>query len=518
MERFRKLLVTAGIFAAASLIGYGFSTAGFPDACIALVYLLAVLFAVRQTSSLLTGLITSFAATFCFNYFFAEPRFTLTVNDPNYYVTFLVMTVTAIAVSTLTTRVRQDAQTAREREQEAKAMYKLTNLLSDAPNMESIGEIAAGAVSEGLQCGAGCLCFDASGNPEQTYVYKPYGMEHALVHREPEEIKALIFRLNHLREDHYVGTEFYDWPMFSEEKILGVIRIDRTDAEKMDATQIRMLHAMIDSISLAMDRFRTAEQRIQSREEASRERYRANLLRSISHDIRTPLTGIIGTSEMLSVRLKEEPDARQMAEHIRKDAAWLHALVENILTLTKLQDQELPLSMETEVVEEIVGGAVARVTELHPKYEIEVELPEKLLMAPMDAKLIEQVIINLLENAIKHSPEGGTVLVSLSDGAEEWMLQGADVPQEVPLRDMVMISVCDAGTGIRAKDLDHIFELFYSAERRQPGRQRSYGLGLSICETITRAHHGLIAARNRIDTQGAEFAFAIPGEKGEEIQ
>ena len=221
---------------------------------------------------------------------------------------------------------------------------------------------------------------------------------------------------------------------------------------------------------------------------------------------------------MLSVRLKEEPDARQMAEHIRKDAAWLHALVENILTLTKLQDQELPLSMETEVVEEIVGGAVARVTELHPKYEIEVELPEKLLMAPMDAKLIEQVIINLLENAIKHSPEGGTVLVSLSDGAEEWMLQGADVPQEVPLRDMVMISVCDAGTGIRAKDLDHIFELFYSAERRQLGRQRSYGLGLSICETITRAHHGLIAARNRIDTQGAEFAFAIPGEKGEEIQ
>ena len=524
MERFRKLLVTAAIFAAASLIGYGFSIAGFPDASIALVYLLAVLFAVRQTSSLLTGLITSLAATFCFNYFFAEPRFTLTVNDPNYYVTFLVMTVTALAVSTLTARVRRDAQTAREREQDAKALYTLTNLLSDAPNMETIEEIAAGAVSEGLQCGAGCLGFDASGNPEQTYIYKPYGRERSLIRREPEEKEELLFRLNHLREDHYEGEEFYDWPMFSEDKILGVIRIQRADMEKMDPSQIRMLHAMLDSISLAMDRFRTAEQRIQSREEASRERYRANLLRSISHDIRTPLTGIIGTSEMLTARLADEPDARQMAEHIRKDAAWLHSLVENILTLTRLQDQGLSVAMETEVVEEIVGGAVARVAELHPDHEIEVELPEELLMAPMDAKLIEQVIINLLENAIKHSPPNGPVLVTVAAGAADWLRPGAGDPQDAggqgaaSLRDMVMISVCDEGTGIREKDLPHIFELFYSVEHHNRSRQRSYGLGLTICETIIRAHQGLIAARNREGAQGAEFAFALSQQKGEEIQ
>ena len=518
-ERITAFLMTAAIFAAASLIGYVFYRAGFPDASIALVYLLAVLFSVRQTSSFLAGLITSIAATFIFNYFFAEPRFTLTVNDPNYYVTFLTMTVTALVVSTLTARMRRDARTAREREQEAKAIYMLTNRLSDAPDMGAIAEIAAESVGEGLCCSAGCLCFSADGVPEQTYVYQPYGSERALIHREPEEKEALVFRLNHIQGDHDEGEEFFDWPLFSGEDILGVIRIDRKDAAAMDASQHRMLRSMIDSIALAMDRLRTSEQRIQSREEAVRERYRANLLRSISHDIRTPLTGIIGTSEMLRARLEEQSEESRMAEHISKDAEWLHSLVENILTLTRLQDQDLQISTEMEVAEEIVGGAVGRVAELHPEYDIEVELPEELLMAPMDAKLIEQVIINLLENSIKHSPAGSTVTVSLSRGAALWMLQTEKARKAASdWQNMITISVRDCGSGINENDIPHIFELFYSAGQSKAGEKRSFGLGLTICETIVLAHQGVIAARNREDGRGAEFAFSLPMKKGDDTQ
>ena len=518
IQRIRAVLLTAAIFAAASIIGYIFYRAGFPDASIALVYLLAVLFSVRQTSSFLTGLITSFAATFIFNYFFAEPRFTLAVNDPNYYITFLIMTVTALAVSTLTARVHRDAQTAREREQEVKAIYMLTNRLSDAADMNAIAEIASGAISEGLDCSAGCLCFDKNGIPQQTYVYQPRGKERSLIHREPERKEELVFRLNHLQDDHDEGEEFFDWPLFSGEDILGMIRIDRKDAEAMNPAQRRMLRSMIDSAALAMDRLRTSEQRMQSREEAARERYRANLLRSISHDIRTPLTGIIGTSEMLRSRLTDDPESYGMAEHIQKDAEWLHSLVENILTLTRLQDADLKISMETEVVEEIVGGAVGRVTEHHPEYDIEVVLPEELLMAPMDAKLIEQVIINLLENSIKHSPAGSPISVSVSRGAALWMLQTEESRKAASdWQNMVTISVRDAGSGIRESDIPRIFELFYSDEKRQVRGQRSFGLGLSICETIVRAHSGVIAARNREDRAGAEFAFALPLQKGDTV-
>lgn len=498
MDRARNILVTLLMLGAASAVGYLFEIAGFPDTSIAFLFLLAVLFAAWLSSSLGVGLFASIAATFVFNYFFAAPRFTFAVNDPNYYVTFVALIITSILVSTLTTRARKEAQLAQEREEETKSIYMLTNRLSDAGTRDDIVAVALAAIREGLQCGCGCLCLDGDGQPEATYVYLPEGEGSSQVRREAEDPKAILYRIEHLSEDHDEGEEFFDWPLYGGEGPLGLIRIPREAASGMDEEQSRMLRSMIDSIALALDRFRAAEQRIQSREEVSRERYRANLLRSISHDIRTPLTGIIGTSEILRGRLETGGEEWELAGRIQTDAEWLHSLVENILGLTRLQDGGVKLKKEWEALEEIIGGAVGHVEQHWPDQEIDVNLPEELVMAPMDAKLIEQVVINLLENAIKHTGPGTPVSVSL---AEDPAGRGA------------VVTVRDRGQGIRAQDLPHIFQPFYTSDHRASMENRSFGLGLAICETIVTAHGGTILARNCTDGPGAEFVFTLPMEE-----
>ena len=242
---------------------------------------------------------------------------------------------------------------------------------------------------------------------------------------------------------------------------------------------------------------------IRSRERAEREQYRANLLRSISHDIRTPLTGIIGTSEMLMSSLDEEDtENRALTEKIQNNARWLHSLVENILNMTRLQDDGFRLKKEPEAMEEIVGVAIGRVLEQRPGREIEPQIPDEFIMAPMDAKLIEQVIINLLENAVKHSDQKDAITVGIdADHAS----------------DEVWCSVKDSGKGLTEEELANIFHPFYTGDGKADGIQRSekegtlsFGLGLSICKTIVKAHGGTIMARNREDGRGAEFLFSLP--------
>jgi two-component system sensor histidine kinase KdpD len=317
------------------------------------------------------------------------------------------------------------------------------------------------------------------------------------VRRETEDPKAILFRIQHPSDERFEGEEFWDWTLYGGEGPLGVIRIPWEDMGTMDQDRKRLLHSMIDSIALAMDRFRAAEQRIKSREEVSRERYRANLLRSISHDIRTPLAGIIGCSEILRDSLDSAEEPYRIAGRIQKDAEWLHSLVENIMGLTRLQDGGVKLKKEWEAVEEIIGGAVAHVEQHWTDREIDVRLPEKVLMAPMDAKLIEQVNINLLENAMKHSRDSGPVMITAS---------------EDKATHSVVVTVRDSGEGIRSQDLPHIFQPFYTSGRSESTKERSFGLGLAICETIVHAHGGTIQARNRADGGGAEFTYTIPME------
>ncbi|MDD3252903.1 MAG: DUF4118 domain-containing protein [Lachnospiraceae bacterium] len=487
--------------AAASGIGWMFRCWNFPETNIVVVYLLSVVLAARLTKGYLYGLVATVVATCAFNYFFTEPYFTLSVDDPTYFITFAIMTITAVITSALTSKVKQSAMKAQEKEAEASSLYRLTNHLTDAANTEDIASISVKTISEIMRCQAACLCFDETGAPEQSFIQQRNEKEQ--VRRNEADGASLRQRIENLRTSYDVDDEFYNWPIYGRDATLGILRIPIENAEKMSEAQMRLLRSMIESTALAMDRFRSAQERLRSKEEMAQERYRGNLLRAISHDLRTPLAGIMGTSEMLMGMTDRQDRRYGLAEGIYKDADWLHSLVENILNLTRLQDGRLVLNKQVEAVEEVIGVALNAIGKRAPEYEITVDIPDKLMLVPMDAKLIDQVLVNLLDNAVKHTPAEKEISVTVEEHEE---------------KQLAIFTVADRGSGIAAQDLPHVFQMFYTTHGKEPDAQRGVGLGLSICESIVRAHGGTLSAQNRNDGNGAVFTFTLPLEVTEHEQ
>ena len=278
--------------------------------------------------------------------------------------------------------------------------------------------------------------------------------------------------------------------------VLPVFTFSVSDPNYIVTLIIMMTTAIITSM-LTAHAIRSTQEAQEKEAEIVKERYRANLLRSISHDIRTPLAGIIGISEILMNMSEPEDPRYDLVRGIQKDADWLHSLVENILNLTRLQDGRLEIQKQLEAVEEVVGEAISHMLLRAPEREIAVHIPDELLLVPMDAKLIKQAIINLLDNAIKYTAPSDEI--------------GIIVRQDDIKKEAVFI-VQDRGRGISPADLANLFESFYTSHSDDSDSKKGIGLGLAICDTIIKAHGGTISAHNRADGAGAEFIFTLPME------
>ena len=229
------------------------------------------------------------------------------------------------------------------------------------------------------------------------------------------------------------------------------------------------------------------------RAEGDKEKMRANLLRSVSHDLRTPLTSIVGsTSAVLENPGLSEPERRELLEDARDEAQWLIRMVENLLSITRMGDAQTRLATKPEAAEEVLGEAVHKFSRRYPAIHISVCVPDELLMVPMDAILIEQVLSNLLENAAVHGRTTTEIHLTLQvDGK------------------YARFTVSDNGVGISPRELPMLFDgTLKHSETPQGDGKRNMGLGLSVCRAIIRAHGGTISARNL--SHGAEFTFRLP--------
>lgn len=484
------LCLTVFALAAATAIGLIFGKLDFHETNIVLLYLFSVLLTARFTKGYFYGIIASAVSILLFNWFFTEPYFTLKVHDPTYIITFFIMMLTSVLTSALTTKVKLAAEEAIKREKESNALFQMTNHLTDAEDPDAVSRIIANAVGDILGCRTAFICFDENGNPGKNYVQRRD--DRTLIHRELEDGEELKRRMENLHSGADITEDSCLYPVYGKTDILAVLRIPKEVSAAMTDSQTRMLHSVIESCSLALERLRSLEEQARSREETTQERYRSNLLRAISHDIRTPLSGIMGTGEMI-ISTTEKSDPRYArVEDILKDARWLHDMVENILNLTKLRDGKMVISKEPEAVEEVVGAVLAIMEKRLPDRNIELEMPENVVMAPMDARLVSQVLINLIDNAEKHTPKDKEISLSVKTDEND-----------------IRITVSDRGSGIAESDLPHIFEMFYTTGYKNPDSKRGVGLGLAICRSIVEAHGGKIIAKNR-KGGGAEFTFTLP--------
>jgi len=229
--------------------------------------------------------------------------------------------------------------------------------------------------------------------------------------------------------------------------------------------------------------------------EAEMEKMRANLLRAISHDLRTPLTGIIGNSSLFlenQEKLTQE-DKKEIVTNIYNDSNWLLNMVENLLTITRIQGDNLGITTHEESVEEVIAEALQKLSKRHPDSAIQVQIPDEFIMLPMDAILIEQVTINLLENAIVHSGSHKPIQLIIENHPTN-----------------VSFTIRDYGVGIPQDKLKNLFDGTSYTPSQTSDARKGMGIGLSICKTIITAHQGTLIGQNH--TEGAEFIFTLPKE------
>jgi two-component system sensor histidine kinase KdpD len=249
---------------------------------------------------------------------------------------------------------------------------------------------------------------------------------------------------------------------------------------------------MISQTILALQKQEMTEQAQEILLETEKEKMRSNLLRAVSHDLRTPLTGIVGSASTLienEDRIDREV-GRKMLRDIQQDAEWLIHMVENLLSVTRISGGTTSLKKQDEIVEEVVSEAVLRIRKRFPDSRIDVTVPDELLIVPMDATLIEQVLINLMENSIRHSDSPLPISLKVSSKKSD-----------------AVFTISDQGKGIDPSRIPDIFD--GKANKVSSDSSRGLGIGLSICKSIILAHDGKIFAENNI-SGGARFTFVLP--------
>ena len=265
-------------------------------------------------------------------------------------------------------------------------------------------------------------------------------------------------------------------------------------AKPLDSFENGILLSVLGECALALENQKNAQEKEAAAVLAKNEQLRANLLRSISHDLRTPLTAISGNASNLlsNGKLFDAQTKEQMYTDIYDDAMWLINLVENLLSVSRLEEGRMNLHMSTELMDEVIAEALRHINRKSADYHLIVREPDEYILVQIDVRLIVQVLINIIDNAIKYTPVGSDIRI-------EWKKQG----------DFVLVSIADNGPGISDEAKPHIFEMFYSASAKIADSRRSMGLGLALCKSIVNAHGGEISVADQIP-HGTIFTFSIP--------
>ena len=277
------------------------------------------------------------------------------------------------------------------------------------------------------------------------------------------------------------------------DQVYAVVGIATSD-NPLDSFETSVLLSVLGECALALESQKNLEEKEAAAVLAKNEQLRANLLRSISHDLRTPLTSISGNASNLLSNgdLFDDKTKKQMYTDIYDDAMWLINLVENLLSVSRLEEGRMNLHMSTELVDEVVAEALRHINRKSVEYHLHVQNSDEYLLAQIDAKLIVQVLINIIDNAIKYTPPGSDITI-------EWNRKG----------DFIYISVADNGPGIPDQAKPHVFEMFYTVSNQIVDSRRSMGLGLALCKSIVNAHGGEITVTDHLP-HGSVFTFSVP--------
>ncbi|MBO5415379.1 MAG: DUF4118 domain-containing protein, partial [Clostridia bacterium] len=405
--------ISALILAIASGISFGLHYMGFTDANVITVYILAVLVISVLTENRFCWVISSAAGVLLFNFFFTTPKFSLMAYDKGYPVTFLVMLVASLVTGSIAARMKSHAKQSAQAAYRTKILLDTNQMLAKAKSADEIFEIAATQTKKLLA------------------------------------LDAFALRDNDLSKLGITGTSLCKtqsctyYPIHASNTVYGAIGIKST--KTVDAFENSILLSILGECALALESERNAREKEASAILAEQEKLRANLLRTISHDLRTPLTSISGNAGNLLANdeIFDIETRRQIYADIREDSEWLISLVENLLSVSRMGDGKSDIRMSAELVSDVIDEAVRRTEKNASEHKLTVKENDGILLARMDARLIVQVLINLIDNAIKYTPSGSEIEISAVEKDNE-----------------IAITVADNGHGIADEIKPRVFDMF----------------------------------------------------------
>ncbi len=467
-----------------------------PSSLLALYLIAIVLMAVRYGRS--AALVTTALCALAFNFFHLEPYLEFKMANPEHVIAFGILLLSGVLVGAQTSKLRLQAIYARKRERSIANLYAMTRELTASRGKKNLSEIAARHIGHMMDADVSIWLPDAQAN--LACVLSDY--DGADVDRVREE-SAARYAFSHktpagLETETLPGARGYYAPLLAAGGTVGVIGIVPDDA--LPGNAVDTMETIASIVASAVERANAAELVERTLVETESEKLRNILLSSVSHDLRMPLAAITSaTSTLLNPHAKLTEEYRfELLRLIHEEAARLARMVTNLLDVTSLQTGSVKLNKELYFIEELIGSALMRIEHRLGNRRIETAIEQSLPLVRMDGLLIEQVLINLFENVIDHTPDGTQVTVRVE-------LHKPDLH----------VTVEDNGLGVPAGDEERIFDRFYSAHTQSISRDAKEGaLGLAICRGIIKAHGGKIWAQN-CNGGGAIFTFTLPVKSSE---
>lgn len=497
----RDVLRTLALSLVATAVGTAFRHLGFADSSIISLYILTALLTAVTTTGRICTIVSSVLSVVLYNFCFVTPLFSLASYDRSYLVTFGIMFATAMVAGELTARIADNARTSAENAFKTRVLLETNQLLQQAHSAEECARVAMNQLIKLLKLDV--VFYTAEHGTLGKTLYESAGTENrsASLLTDYERAVATWTYTNNKRAGASTRTlpeaRCLYLAVRTGDKVFGVIGI-ALEGREIEAFEHSIVLSIVGECALALESDRAAQEREEAAVLAKNEQLRANLLRSIGHDLRTPLTAISGSAAILrkndeKLSLEQRCD---LADAIYDDSLWLIDTVENLLAITRVEDGTIPLNFTSELIDEVIEAALSHVAQASHGRTVTIEHADDILLVRIDVHLIMQVLTNLIMNAFKYTPEDSTVTISARR-------EGA----------FVVVDVADDGPGVADCDKPHIFERFFTSSNTRPvDSRRSIGLGLSLCRSIVEAHGGVIEVRDN-HPHGAVFRFTLPAEE-----
>ncbi len=459
-----------------------------------MVYLLGVVFVATRFGRG-PSVLASVLGVGLLDFLFVQPYFSFSVTDSEYLLTMIVMLIVGLVISNLMANVRSQAKVAFVRERRAAVLYTMSKDLASSQTEQEIVRIAV----KHLHSEFGSRNVILFPNPIGRIVYPNQNDIIESYHGADLSVAQWVFEHNETagQGTHTLpGAEAVYFPIHDGDRVLGVLALLPINLRRIFLPeQQKLLETLLRQIGQALLRIRISEQTKSTQMQIEAERLRNSLLSAISHDLRTPLATIVGSASTLledNVHLKPE-DKLDLSRAILDEAERMSNLINNILDMARLDAGVIKLNKQWHPVEEIVGTVLTSLQKHLIGRKVNVEIPPGIPLIYADAVLIEQVLINLIENALRYTPTGTNIDINVET-----------------LQQQVKIAVADYGPGIPQGQEKHLFEKFYQANKE--GAQSGVGLGLTICRAIVEAHGGSIGVHNKPEG-GAVFTFNLPNDQ-----